>query len=106
MASQSGWLTGIVRVASPVLLHLALVGTAPAQVPDKINYQGRLTDLGGTPITASVPMVFKLYTVASGGAALYTETQTVSVASGIFNVAIGSVTPLNLPFDVPYFLGV
>jgi hypothetical protein len=106
MGSQAGWLTDTVRVASQVLLLFALTGAAVAQVPDKINYQGRLTDPGGTPITASVPMVFKLYTVSSGGAAIYTDTQTVSVANGIFNVAIGSVTPLNLPFDVPYYLGV
>jgi trimeric autotransporter adhesin len=98
----------LTRVLGIVFLSLAagMCGFASAQVPDLLNYQGRLTDPGGNPVTASVPMVFKLYTVASGGAAVYTETQTVSVTGGIFNVAIGTVTPLNLPFDVPYYLGV
>jgi len=79
---------------------------AQAQVPDTINYQGMLTSPSGTPISGSRTMVFSLYTVATLGSAIYTETQTVTVNNGVFNVAIGSMTPLALPFDVPYFLGV
>ncbi|HQR12505.1 MAG TPA: tail fiber domain-containing protein [Casimicrobiaceae bacterium] len=79
---------------------------ALAQVPDKLNYQGRLTDAASQPVNATVPMVFKLYSVASGGSALYSEAQSVTVSNGIFSVAIGSVTPLALPFDVPYYIGV
>ncbi|HQR12506.1 MAG TPA: tail fiber domain-containing protein [Casimicrobiaceae bacterium] len=96
----------VVVFAALALFAVLAANDTLAQVPDKLNYQGRLTDPGGAPLTTSVPMVFKLYTVPSGGAAIYTETQTVSVAGGVFNVAIGSVTPLNLPFDVPYYLGV
>jgi hypothetical protein len=98
------------RLAFLMLLGLVGVGwvggVAEAQVPNKINYQGKLTDSAGQPINATVSVVFHLYNVASGGSALYTETQTVTVANGLFNVAIGSVTPLGLPFDVPYYLGV
>ena len=75
-------------------------------MPHKLNYQGFLTNPGGTPINASLSMAFKLYTVPTGGVALYTETQTVSVNGGVFDVVVGSVTPLNLAFDVPYYLGV
>jgi trimeric autotransporter adhesin len=81
-------------------------GNALAQIPDKINYQGKLTNPTGQAVTATVSMVFSLYDVATGGAAVYTETQSVAVANGVFNAAIGSVTPLALPFDVPYYLGV
>ena len=90
-----------------VLLAAGLwCGVVHAQVPRAVNYQGYLTDAGGAPINTTVPMVFKLYTVASGGAPLYTEAQTVPVNNGLFDVVLGSVAPLNLAFDVPYYLGV
>lgn len=85
----------------------SLCGSVHAAVPQTINYQGNLTNLGGTPISSAVVMTFRLYNVASGGAALWTETQlSVNVANGIFDAVLGSVTPLTLPFDVPYWLTV
>jgi hypothetical protein len=81
-------------------------GIAEAQVPDKINYQGMLTTPDGQPVNAAVSIVFKLYNTAAGGSALYAETQTVAVSNGVFNAVIGAATPLLLPFDVPYYLGV
>jgi hypothetical protein len=77
-----------------------------AAVPQTLNYQGYLTSSGGTPVNATVAMVLKLYTASSGGMAFYGETQSVVVSNGVFDVVIGSVTPLALPFDVPYYLGV
>jgi hypothetical protein len=47
-----------------------------------------------------------MYTVSSGGSALWTETQTVTVTNGVFNVLLGDVNPLNLPFFEPYWLGI
>jgi len=88
------------------LLAVGWCGMVQAQVPHKLNYQGYLTNAGGTPVTTPQTMVFKLYAVPSGGAALYTETQTVAVNAGVFDAVIGAVTPLNLAFDVPYYLGV
>ncbi|OGA12543.1 MAG: hypothetical protein A3H32_21170 [Betaproteobacteria bacterium RIFCSPLOWO2_02_FULL_63_19] len=90
------------------MFALALLGgIAQAQVPQRINYQGYLGNASGQPINAPVQMVFKLYDVASGGTALWTETQaSVAVTNGIFNVALGAVTPITLAFDQPYWLGV
>ena len=52
-------------------------------------------------------MTFSLYTVASGGTALWTEPQNVIVSGGIYSVILGSVSTLTpLAFDVPYWLGV
>ena len=85
---------------------LAWCCLAQAAIPHKINYQGYLTSSVGTPITASLSMVFKLYTVSSGGVELYSETQTVPVTNGLFNVTIGAVTALTLQFEVPYYLGI
>lgn len=93
------------RVISLLLAALCF-GQVHAQVPREINYQGYLTNASGMPINATMPIVFKLYSVMSGGVELYSETQTVTMTNGVFSVLIGSVTPLTLPFDVPYYLGV
>ena len=91
-----------------MLATLALLcsGLAHSQIPRTINYQGYLTSPNGAALNVSVPMVFKIYGVASGGAAMHTETQTVAVSNGIFNVVLGTGAALTLPFDTPYYLGV
>lgn len=67
-----------------------------AAINPQINFQGKLTNPDGTNVTnGSYSIVFSIYTVASGGAAVWTETQpTVAVADGIFQVSLGSVTSL------------
>ena len=61
-------------------------------------YQGRLADAVGNPITASVPMVFRLYTGPSTGTILWEEqwigANSVQVSNGLFNVMLGSFTPI------------
>ncbi len=81
--------------------------TASAAVPKIMSYQGYLTDTVGTPISGNRSMTFRLYDVASNGSPLWTETQpSVALTNGIYQVNLGSVTPLNLPFDQPYYLGI
>jgi len=77
-----------------------------AAPPQTLNYQGYLTNTAGTPLNGTYSMVFGLYGVASGGVALWTETQSVTVANGLYNVILGSVTPIALAFDVQYYLGI
>lgn len=94
-----------------IVLLLAAVlccGSVHAAVPHQINYQGYLTNPGGTPVNATVQMVLNLYSVGAGGVALYTETQMVTVTNGVFNVMIGSPTPIpgSVPFNQPYYLGI
>jgi len=84
---------------------LITIGVAYA-APNLINYQGVLTQPNGTVVTGPVSLQLSLYNVVSGGTPLWQETQTVAIAQGLFNVQLGSVTPLTLPFNVPYFLGV
>jgi hypothetical protein len=89
-----------VLVASLVMLG----GLAQAQVPQLINYQGVLKNGGGSPITGTVSIVFSIYTVPSGGTALWTETQSsVTVTNGLFNVLLGSVAPFQT--DPGLFMG-
>src|ERR1041384_2968391 len=60
-----------------------------------IPYQGRLTNAGGVPLSGSYSLTFKLYNVSSSGAALWTETQTITSTNGLFNVLLGDTTPLS-----------
>jgi len=95
---------------SAILLFCTLMALATslfASVPQTVNYQGYLTDAGGVPVNSSVSIVFKLYNVPSGGSPLWSETQpSVAVSNGIYQATLGSVTPLILPFDAQYYLGV
>ncbi len=96
---------------SRVLLMLAIVavfccGIAEAQIPRKLNYQGFLTSPSGAPVNASMQMVFTIYPAATGPASVHTETQTVTVSNGIFNVILGTNATLSATFDTSYWLGV
>jgi len=91
------------------MVFLFVVGFSPANaaIPYTVNYQGYLTNAVGSPVNGTVSMTFSLYTAASGGTALWTETQNVSVSGGIYGVVLGSVSALTpVAFDVPYWLGV
>lgn len=60
-----------------------------------VSYQGRLTNASNTPLTGSYNMTFRLYSASSGGSALWTEQwNNVQVASGLFNVLLGSTTAI------------
>ncbi|MEO0228186.1 MAG: hypothetical protein ABIL70_09085 [candidate division WOR-3 bacterium] len=63
-------------------------------ITQQINYQGFLRDSLGQPVTGSLNMTFSIYDAASGGTQLWSENQTVSVDSGLFNVILGSVTQI------------
>ena len=65
-------------------------------VPGLISFQGKLTDNSGTSVEGSRNMIFRLYDNAVGGAELWSETQTgVPLTSGIYDVRLGAVTPLD-----------
>lgn len=86
----------------------ATPASTPAAVPETMSYQGLLSDDLGAPLADGAhELVFAIYADAVGGAVLWTETQSgVNLAGGLFAVTLGSVTPLSLPFDQPYWLGV
>jgi len=86
-------LAAAVAVFFAVLAHPA---TSVAANPGTINFQGKVVNADGTNVTdGNYKFVFALYSVSSGGTALWTETQTtVAVTSGVFQVALGSANPL------------
>lgn len=73
-----------------------------------LSIQGTLKkDNGRSVEDGNYPMTFKLYTSATGGTAIWTETQpSVRLVGGLYSVLLGSVTPLTAAFDAPYWLGV
>ncbi|NQE46532.1 hypothetical protein C5S31_10975 [ANME-1 cluster archaeon GoMg2] len=70
---------------------------ASAVTTSSINYQGRLTDSAGEPLSGTYTMTFRLYEVASGGTALDTDSRSEDVTDGLFNTEID--------FDPEYFDG-
>jgi len=96
---------GLPAMMAIAVLAMMIMMPVRAAPPATIHYQGSLANAAGTPINGNVAMTFRLYGAASGGAALFSETQpSVSVVSGLFNVQIGAQAPINLPFDAPYWL--
>ena len=88
-----------------VVLAVCSLPPAEAAIPHLISYQGRLTNAAGQPITGSRPVSFRLYDAGSGGSLLWQESHSsVTVTDGVFEVLLGSVNALNLPFDKQYYL--
>ena len=81
------------------------VFAAPNQ---QINYQGKLTDdAGATVADGDFSITFSLYTQPSGGSAVWTETTSNTITSGLFSVMLGSSTPLtSVDFNQTLYLGI
>ncbi len=99
----------ILAIVSLTLVSSAIF-TSPAMAANginrTINFQGRLVrnDAGNVGLNVannSYSVVFTFYNngTAGQGTALWTETQTVTTADGIFRVALGSVTPIPANFN-------
>ena len=66
-------------------------GALAADVPQLLNYQGKLTDDLGDPMTGPVDLGFGFFDAPTAGTLLYYEEQTaVEVIDGIFHVLIGN----------------
>ncbi len=76
-------------------LILVLSSYSFAQVPQMINYQGKLTKVSGAPLDTTISMVFSIYADSNGSILKWIETQgSVKVEKGIFNVLLGSSNPI------------
>lgn len=88
---------------------LALSVLAFAGIPQTINYQGYLKNTAtGAPVSGLVSMTFSLYSSATPrNNPVWVENQPmVPVTNGIYSTQLGSATPITVPFDVPYYLGI
>lgn len=85
------------RMAAILALSVGiLVGSAQAQSgfpPSLMSYQGFLVDANGSALAPSNPVnfsvVFRIYGTSTGGTAVWTEAQTVTVDKGNFSVVLG-----------------
>ena len=70
-----------------------LLSTSSFSIPGLINYQGRLTDSVGNPITSTVEVTFTLWSAESGGSQLggaFSDADMVTPdADGIYSTLIG-----------------
>lgn len=83
-----------------VLLCLA-VGSVSADVPKKINHQGRLVDAAtGQPLVGAHDMVFRIYDAPAGGTVLWSEAQAVVAdSSGVVSIILGASTAIDISFQ-------
>jgi len=80
-----------------ILLFISLCLWAQ-NVPQTIDYQGRLADSDGNYLNDVVIVQFLIYDAEFDGTLLWMEIQECSCANGIFHVLLGSVT--TLPSDL------
>jgi hypothetical protein len=110
--NRSFYLQLFVSMVALATVTLLWVIPAQAQFNEQINYQGRLLDSTGSAVVdGTYAMSFRLYTVATSGSAIWTETLSgaseVTVIDGLFSVMLGSTTPLSsVDFNQTLYLGV
>ncbi len=85
-----------IAVGGSMVSTTAIAPHIPGVTP-LLSYQGRLVDpaTGAPKPNGTYEMSFRLYTVASNGTALWTETRDVQVSNGVFSVLLGEITGLN-----------
>ena len=88
-------IAAIVLLAAPVALLLTM-----GCIPPAMTYQGMLTDPSGNPVSDGVyDMEFRLWDLETD-AFVFTQTESVTVTNGVFDVVLGTDPILNpLPVD-------
>ncbi len=97
-----------------LILFASVMGFLPAKAAfnEQINYQGKITDSAGVAVAnGGYNIEFKLYTAASGGSAIWTETLSgdnrATTTNGLFSHLLGSITALDdSVFNQSLWLGV
>jgi len=80
-----------------------------AAPPRQLYLQAKLTNKQGEVITGSHTIKFRLYSAETGGSALWTEEQTITVDNdGIFGAYLGFVTsiPTSIDFNSTYYVSI
>jgi hypothetical protein len=92
---------------SKIVLFVLIIATVTFAVPPYLNYQAKLTDIGGAPLSGAHDITFRIYDVEIGPSSpLWSEIHYgVDVVDGFFAVRLGSAgSPLNITFDSQYWL--
>ncbi len=85
---------------------ILLVSVSQSEIPRVINYQGMLLGSDEQPVPEGhYRITFSLYD--EPGNMLWSEAHNnVFITGGMFQVLLGTVNPLGIPFDKAYFLGI
>jgi Chaperone of endosialidase len=79
-------------------------GQVTSTPPERLTYQGYLTDGNGAPLGTNAPknydVQFFIYQNETGGTNLWAEQQTVTVDNGYFSVLLGEGTPIGIRPDL------
>jgi len=94
---------------SGLIILVFLASLCLAGIPKMINYQGMLTQSDGTtPVNDGTYTIdFRIWnhvTSTSPSYLKWTDTLSVSVSHGLFDVRLGEEKPINLPFNEQYWL--
>ncbi|MEO0080853.1 MAG: hypothetical protein ABIL25_01000 [candidate division WOR-3 bacterium] len=102
------WLGLLILMVVAVSAGLAAGNQVPREgrdaisIPQLINYQGKLTDGSGKPLSGTYGMKFEIYDHATGGTKFWEETQPdVAVTDGLFSVKLGSVDAIDPATELP-----
>ena len=105
--------TAEIRLAMGIVLSCAawvaviLIGysASAAPAPAEFNYQGRITDLVGSPVSdGPLDMTLALYDEPTGGSLVWEESLTVQVTDGIYHATLGENIALDLDFSQRFWL--
>src|SRR5690606_18889466 len=81
---------------SRLVLVSLLVPSVALAVPLRMSHQGRVLEAGGDPVQGAHTLRFALYAAATGGTAVWTETDALTLDNGYFATILGDGTPLDL----------
>jgi hypothetical protein len=92
-------LVAVLILTQNVWARQAAAPNAPGPSATTVNYQGRLADDAGVPLTGTYGMSFALYDAVEGGTLIWgPENHTaVPVSEGLFSVGLGSQTSGGIP---------
>ncbi|MBM4318427.1 MAG: hypothetical protein FJ125_00340 [Deltaproteobacteria bacterium] len=88
-----------IRLLLPLAAALALLYgmAAPAAAAVRpLNHEGLLLDEQGLPMTGSLRLTFRLWTLQAGGQKVWEEVHDVELLDGYYQVLLGSINPLDL----------
>jgi microcystin-dependent protein len=97
-----------ILVAALLMTTVLAVNVSLAAMPATLSYQGSLYGTDGTPVDGVKKLTFRLYTVSTGGAALWTEVQnSVNITKGHYSTVLGATTALSIGnFTADTWLGI
>jgi len=84
----------LLAVLAALFALVMTTSVADASNPTTVSFQGKVVNADGTNVTdGSYGFTFKLYSVSSGGSAVWTESDTLTVTAGVFQVNLGANCP-------------